>query len=232
MDRSARLTESLVEFARTLTGEFDISDVLNDLAARVPTVLDIAGAGVSLVSGDGVSFATANAEMTAALERVQEEGNAGPCVDAIRSNEDVLVANISDEGHRWPEYVATAERLGIVAVAALPMRNSRKLGALDLYDTRVRHWTPDDVITARVFADVATSYVLSASDLERERRTVEQLTLALDSRVVIEQAKGIVAHSYGISVDAAFLRLRKYARDHKANLREVAQAVVSLGLRV
>ena len=225
MDSTARLTESLVEFARTMTGRFDISDVLNDLSARVPTVLDIVGAGVSLVSGDGVAFATANSELAATLERVQEDSHSGPCMDAIRTNEDILVANIGDQAHRWPEYVAAAQKLGIVAVAALPLRNARQLGALDLYDTRVRHWTSEDVNTARVFADVATGYVLSASDLERERRTVEQLKLALDSRVVTEQAKGIIAHSEGISVDDAFLRLRKYARDHNVNLREVAHAV-------
>ncbi|HSN43669.1 MAG TPA: GAF and ANTAR domain-containing protein [Propionibacteriaceae bacterium] len=229
---ATRLTDSLVEFARTLTGRYDISDVLNDLAARVPDVLDIAGAGVSLLSGTTVSFATANSERAATLERVQEDMNVGPCVEAIMSSEDVLIPDIGTYQGRWPEYAATARRLGIVAVAALPMRNSIKLGALDLYDTKVRIWTPEEVTTARIFADIATGYVLSASEVERERRTVEQLTLALESRVVIEQAKGIVANSHGINVDAAFVRLRKYARDHNTNLREVARAVVALELRV
>ena len=231
MDATARLTESLMEFARTLTGRYDISDVLNDLAVRLPDVLDIAGAGVSLVSGTGLSFATANSDLAATLERVQEELNAGPCVEAITSGDDVLIRDIGEHAHRWPEYAATADRLGIVAVATLPLRNSIKLGALDLYETRAHDWTPGEVTTARVFADIATGYVLSASELERERRTVEQLELALSSRVVIEQAKGILAHANGIGVDAAFVRLRTYAREHNANLREVAKAVVSLGLR-
>lgn len=229
---TTRLTESLVEFARTLTGRYDISDVLNDLAVRVPDVLDISGAGVSLVSGTTVAFATANSERAATLERVQEEKGSGPCVEAIMSNEDVLISDVGAHKGRWPEYAATAGTLGIVAVAALPMRNSTRLGALDLYDTKARTWAPDEVTTARIFADIATGYILSASEVERERRTVEQLTLALDSRVVIEQAKGMIANSHGISIDAAFVRLRTYARDHHANLREVARAVVSLGLRV
>ncbi len=231
MDAPARLIDSLVEFARTLTGRFDISDVLNDLAARLPGVLDIAGAGVSLVIGTKLSFATATSERAATLERVQEELHTGPCVAAITSGADVLIGDIGDRAQQWPAYAATAERLGIAAVAALPLRNSVKLGALDLYDTRVHDWTPEEVTTARVFADIATGYVLSASELERERRTVEQLELALKSRVVIEQAKGIISNANGISVDAAFVLLRKYARDHNANLREVAQAVVALGLR-
>lgn len=220
-----------MEFARTLTGRFDISDVLNDLAARVPGALDIAGAGVSLLSGTKLSFATANSERVATLERVQEERNSGPCADAIADDKDVLIRDLGEHAQRWPEYAAVAASLGIVSVAALPLRNSVKLGALDLYDTRVRDWTPAEVTTARVFADIATGYVLSASELERERRTVEQLELALESRVVIEQAKGIIAHANGISVNAAFVRLRTYARSHGANLREVAKAVVSLGLR-
>ena len=231
MEPAARLTESLVEFARTLTGRFDISDVLNDLALRLPDVLDITGAGVSLLSGTGLSFVTANSESAASLERVQEELNNGPCVDSIALDDDVLIRDIGEHAQRWPEYAATAAREGIVAVAALPLRNSVKLGALDLYDSRARDWTPEVVTTARVFADIATGYLLSASELDRERRTVEQLELALKSRIVIEQAKGILANANGISVDDAFLRLRKYARDHKANLREVAGAVVSLGLR-
>ena len=231
MNATARLTDSLADFARTLTGGYDISDVFNDLAARLPGVLDIAGAGVSLLSGDRLLFATANSERAATLERVQEDLNIGPCVEALSVGADVLIGNIEEQSQRWPEYSATAETLGIVAVAALPLRNSVKLGALDLYDTREHHWTPEEVTIARVFADIATGYVLSASELERERRTVEQLELALKSRVVIEQAKGVLANANGISVDAAFERLRKYARDHNANLREVAQAVISLGLR-
>ncbi|HSN12459.1 MAG TPA: GAF and ANTAR domain-containing protein [Propionibacteriaceae bacterium] len=227
-----RYTESLAEFARTLTGRSEISDVLHDLAERLPTVLDITGAGVCLPSGEGVSFATANSETVAALEQVQEACHVGPCLDAIRSKADVLVADLSDEAERWPDYVAAAQRLGIVALAALPLLSTRDLGVLDLYDTRVHQWTAEELQTARVFADIAAGYLLSASDLERERRTVEQLKAALDSRVVIEQAKGIIAQANSSSVDEAFLRLRKFARDHRANLREVAQAVVSLGLRL
>lgn len=231
MDATARLVDSLVEFARTLTGPYDIGDVLNDLAERLPVVLDIAGAGVSLLSGTKLSFVTANSERAATLERVQEELGAGPCMDVITSGDDVLISDIRTRAQRWPGYAATAERLGIVAIAALPLRNSRKLGALDLYDVQVRDWTRDQLAAARVFADIATAYILNASELERERRTVEQLERALQSRIIIEQAKGVLANANDISIDAAFVLLRSYARDHHAKLREVAQAVVSLGLR-
>jgi len=232
MDSTARLTESLIEFARTLTGRFDIGDVLHDLATRLPAAIGVTGAGVSLWSGTELSFATGNSELIATLERIQEETQDGPCMEAIMSGEDVLISDIRDQAHRWPKYVATAESLGIRSVAALPMRNSIKLGAIDLYDTKVHTWDPAEVSTARVFSDIATGYLLNSSDLERERRTVEQLQLALESRVVIEQAKGVLANANDISIDMAFCRLRTYARGHNANLREVATAVVSLGLRM
>lgn len=226
------LLESLVDFAGTITGEFDISDVLNDLADRVPAVLGIAGAEVSLVSEGRVLYATANSELSATLERTQVEHQAGPCVEAITSGEDVALADIGSEAARWPDYVAAAAECGIVAVAALPMRHRVTLGAFDLYDTRVHAWTAEELTIAHVYANIATAYLLNASELERERRTVEQLQSALDSRVVIEQAKGMIASTHGVSIDAGFKRLRTYARDHRASLADVANAVVSLELRV
>jgi hypothetical protein len=232
MNSNARLTDSLIEFARNLTGRFDVSNVLHDLAARAPTAIGVAGAGVSLWSGTELSFETSSSELVDTVERVQEETQDGPCMEAIRTGENVLISDIREQAHRWPKYVAAAEAAGILSVAAMPLRNAVKLGAIDLYDTKVRTWESHDVSTARVFSDIATGYVLSSSDLERERRTVEQLQLALESRVVIEQAKGFLANANDVSIDVAFSRLRKYARDHNANLRDVATAVVTLGLRM
>ena len=100
---ATRLTDSLVEFAMTLTGRFDTSDVLNDLAARVSSVLDIDGAGVSLLSGTKVSFATANSERAATLERVQEDMNIGPCVEAITTNDDVLISDVGTSAQAPPQ---------------------------------------------------------------------------------------------------------------------------------
>lgn len=227
-----RLMEALTDFARVMGRGSDISDVLTDLAVLVPGVLGIAGAGVSLQSPKGVSFAASSSERASLLERAQQETQVGPSVTAIATGERQAVADLRTEAGRWPEHVATAQELGIMAVAALPLRNGETFGALALYDDRVHAWADDEVAQAQVFVDFATSYLLSASTLERERRTVEQLQRALENRVVIEQAKGSVAANEGISVDDAFLRLRKYARDHRANLRDVAHAVVRLGLRV
>lgn len=225
------LMQALVGFARTLTAGYDISQVLHDLTGRISGVLDVAGAGVSLREGEAIRFVTADVESVAAMERVQEKAQRGPCMEAIRTGAPVAVPVLDKQANRWPEYTAKAAELGIVAVAAIPMRDGTRIGVLDIYDTRPRQWTQDELDAAAVFTDIATAYVLHASELERERRTVEQLQQALDSRIVIEQAKGILAAENKISIDQAFGRLRKHANDHNATLRTVAEAVVKLGLR-
>jgi GAF domain-containing protein len=225
------LTRALIGFARTLAAGYDVSDVLHDLPDRVTSVLNIAGAGVSVRHDGAVRFVTVDHETIAALERVAEENDQGPCVDAIGTGQRVLISRLGDHAARWPDYTAKAAKLGIVAVAAIPMRNAARIGALDLFDTSEHHWTQEEVDIADVFADIATAYVLHASQLERDRRTIEQLQHALDSRVIIEQAKGILAGERKISIDQAFALLRKHANDRNATLRAVAEAVVHLGLR-
>lgn len=107
----------------------------------------------------------------------------------------------------------------------------RRLGALNIYNQAPRTWTPDDIANARVLANVATSYVLHASRIDEATRLNEQLQHALDSRIVIEQAKGLLAGEYGIPLEASFTISRHHSRSNNATLRSVADAVVTLGLR-
>ena len=231
MTEPRALTETLVRFARTLTAGYDVSDVLHDLTGMVTGALGITGAGVSLRYDHDLKFVTADDESVVALERLQEQLRQGPCIDAVATGEPILVSRIDAVADRWPDYSRRAAELGLRAVAAVPMRNASRIGSLDLFDRWEHDWTGLEVSTAQVFADVATAYVLNASQLERERRTVEQLQHALDSRVVIEQAKGIIAGERGVTLDAAFALLRKHANDRNTTLRSVADAVVRLGLR-
>lgn len=223
---------TLAGFARTLAHGYEITDVLHDLTDRIRTVLGISGAGVTLVRGDRVSFVTSDSAVMADLEQVQEEHQEGPCVDSVRSGEVVSVADLTGSAERWPAYAERAAALGIRAIAGIPMRlNGSTIGAVDLYDSVPHQWSDRELATARVFSDIATSYVINASQLDQQRRTAEQLQQALDSRVIIEQAKGIIAAHHQISVDEAFKVLRKHANDHHASLRATAEAVVNLGLR-
>ncbi len=226
------LLVALSQFARSLAAGFEVDEVLQDLARQVTKVLGLAGAGVSLADDSTIRFATALDEVTMAVERIQEDLQEGPCVDAHRGGEPVLVADLRDDPGHWPVFAGRAIALGVVAVAAIPMRlDDTRLGALNLYTTSRRDWSDDDVTAAQVLADVATGYVAHASELDRSRRVAAQLQEALASRVIIEQAKGMLAAERHISVDEAFEVIRGHARSRGAPLRAVAAAIVNLGLR-
>jgi GAF domain-containing protein len=222
----------LAEFARTLVGHYDIAHVLHDLTEQITSVLGISGAGVSLLDGAALRYVTALDERAEHVEQYQEEHQRGPCVEACRSGETVSVGDLRDRPGRWGGFAEFALGHGVRAVAGIPMRvNGYALGALNLYHGEARTWSDDELEVARVLAAIATSYLVNASELERQRRTAEQLQLALDSRIVIEQAKGIIAAERGTTVDEAFKVLRNHARSHGADLRGTAEAVVKFGLR-
>ena len=226
------LLETLTGFARTLAHGYDISDVLHDLVVRVAQVLEVTGAGVSLLEDDRLRFATAADERIAGLEQVQEQLQEGPCVDAVVAHGAVAADDLSLPPHHWPAYEAQAGTVGIRSVAGVPMSpDGRTIGVLDVYDDAPHHWSAEDLERARVLADIAAGYLVNSSRLAEERKLNEQLQTALDSRIVIEQAKGIIAADRGVGVDVAFRRLRRHANDHHATLRATADAVVRLGLR-
>jgi GAF domain-containing protein len=225
------LMQTLSEFASTLVQDFTISDVLHDLAERATAVVGADSAGVSLQHAGHLRFATALDERCSNLERVQDSEQAGPCVDALRAGEVVAVADLA-EAPGWGAYGQAARAAGIAAILGVPMRlDGEKIGTLNIYSNTRREWAQEDLDAARVLADIASSYVINASKLARQRRLSEQLQEALTSRIVIEQAKGILAAERGISIDKAFELLHRHARSHRASLRSVAEAVVNLGLR-
>jgi GAF domain-containing protein len=167
------------------------------------------------------------------LEHNQEEQQAGPCRDAYDTGEVVRVTDVREEAARWPEFSATAARLDVAGVAGIPMRLADQIiGALNLYSPEPRAWTDEDIAVAGVLADVATSYVVNASKLHQQEQLSEQLQEALESRVVIEQAKGITAQQHAVTVDDAYQLMRRHARNNNASLRVVAEAIVAVGLQV
>jgi GAF domain-containing protein len=229
-----KLHHMLSQFARTLVQHYAVGDVLYELTERVLAIVGIEGAGVSLADASGtMSFATAINEASTALEQAQEQFQRGPCIDAFRTREVTMVTDITTQGERWPEFTKAALGEGFHSMAAIPMRlDGSRLGALNLYRMAVHVWEHDEVEAASLFADMATSYVVNATELERTRESVAQLERALESRIVIEQAKGVIAAEHGVSVDKAFDMPRRHARNHHANLHEVSEAVVRLGLRL
>lgn len=229
----ARLSGVLSDFAHTLVRNYEVGDVLYQLTDATVEVLGTAGAGVSLMEEGGeLRFVSATDEDTSKVERVQEACQLGPCKEAHELGETVLVHDIASD-HRWPKYREQAMAVGFQTMAGIPMRlQDFRLGALNIYDKSVRNWGDDDVVAAQALADMASSLVINARELAQSRRVAEQLQHALESRVIIEQAKGAVARDMGISIDEAFGILRDHARANRTKLHDVARAVVDNTLRL
>jgi transcriptional regulator with GAF, ATPase, and Fis domain len=224
-----RLLESLERFAVTLTAGYGVGDVLHDLTSEMTDVLDLTGAGVTLVHDGKQRFVTAAVEAIASLERVQEDHQLGPCIDAVTTAQPITVSDldVEDTTQRWPEYSNAAKTAGIRAVAGIPMLGEESaVGAVNLYVKTPRIWPPEDMRVASVFANIATAYLVHASAARQHQRTAEQLQQALNTRLIIEQAKGVLATQREIDIDEAFRLLRKHAREHNTRIHDVARAVI------
>jgi GAF domain-containing protein len=223
------LLDSLERFASALTSGFGIGDVLHNLTGEMTEVLNLRGAGVTLVHNGQQRFVTAADEAIATLERVQESFQKGPCIDAVASATPVAVADIAagDASDRWPDYTVEANNAGIQAVAGIPMLADRAaIGAVNLYDSEPRNWSTEDLRIATIFASIATGYLAHASSARQQQRTAEQLEQALNTRLIIEQAKGVLATQRATTVDEAFRSLRKYARENNARIHDISRAIV------
>jgi GAF domain-containing protein len=229
-----RFLKTLSRFAVVLPARYDLAAALTELTESLTQVLGLSGSGVTMADEGGrLRFVTAVSEASGELERNQEEQQAGPCRDAYDTGDVVRVSDVREEVARWPEFSATASGLGIAGVAGIPMRLADEIiGALNLYSACPREWSDEDMAVARVLADVATSYVVNASKLRQQEQLSEQLQQALETRVVIEQAKGITAQQHSVTVDHAYQLIRRHARNNNASLRVVAEAIVAVGLQV
>lgn len=227
------LIEAMARFARMLPKEYERDEALDELVSAETSVLGLLGAGVVMLADGRLRMATGSGEHVAAAERCQERWQQGPCVDAQRSGEVVAVGDITRYAARWPQFTAVARQKRIVAVAGIPMRlRNNMIGAVNLYEDHNRSWDEPDLEVAQLLADTAVGYVVNADIRQRQQALTGQLRQALESRVVIEQAKGVISNANGITPDEAFALIRRYARTHQLRLRAVAQAVVETGLRV
>jgi len=229
------LLETLSRFAVVLPARYDLEEALSELTESVTAVLGLCGSWVTMADGGQLHLLTAVSEASAGLERdhAQLHPFACPCRDAYSTGEVVPVTDVREESTRWPEFSASATRLSLAGVAAVPMRLADQvIGALNLYSPEPREWSDRDIAAAGVLAAVATSYVVNASKLRQQEQLSEQLQEALESRVVIEQAKGITSQQNSVTMDEAYQRMRAHARNNNARMRAVAEAIVAVGLQV
>jgi len=226
--------KTLSRFSVVLPEHHDLdAAALAELTKSVTAVLGLGGSGVTMAEHGQLQFVTALTQDAKELERSQQVHQEGPCRDAYESGEVVRVTDVRQESVRWPDYSALATDLGVAGVAGIPMRHGDEvIGALNIYSNEPRQWSDEDIAVAVVLADVATGYVLNASKLHDQEQLSEQLQNALESRIVIEQAKGITAQRRSVSIDHAYQLMRGHARSNHASLRTVAEAIVDVGLRV
>lgn len=225
----ADVTQALVAVASGLVKGGDVVELLATLTSDCARLLDCASAGLLLADGRGVLHVmAASSERTRELEVFQVQRADGPCRDTYLSGEPVSAPDLQSESDRWPLFVPAARRAGFASVHALPLRLGEvTLGALNLFGNSVGALNKQDLSLGQALADVATvALVQDRAVTDRESLNV-QLQTALSSRVVLEQAKGLLAQQGGLDMTDAFRFLRSYSRDHNERLTDVAQAVVS-----
>jgi len=222
-----QLADVFVEMADTLVDDFDVIDFLHVLAERCVQLLGVSAAGLLLTDQQGaLQVVAASSERTRLLELFQLQTDQGPCVDCFRTGQPVSVTDLPSAG-RWPRFTAAAADVGFAAVHALPMRLRKEvIGALNLFDTNPGALDADKIRIGQAVADVATIGLLQQRAIHRRDLVTEQLQTALNSRVLIEQAKGVLAERLHVDVAEAFTILRGGARSHNRRLSDLAQAIV------
>jgi transcriptional regulator with GAF, ATPase, and Fis domain len=223
-----QLAEAFVELADTLVADFDVVDFLHQMTARCAEVLGVSAAGVLLTDQRGaLKVVAASTERTRLLELLQLQSDQGPCTDCFHTGRRVVVADLSAEAGRWPRVAAEARQLGIASVHALPMRlRGDVIGTLSLFGSRPGALDAETLRLAQALADVATIGILQARSISHGEALAEQLQTALDSRILIEQAKGVIAERRRLDMDESFALLRGAARSGNRRLSELARAVV------
>ena len=227
MPREALLARTLVRLADSLVEDFDIVELLNALTDGCVDVLDVAAAGLMLVAPEGdLRVMASSSDAMRVLELFEVQNQEGPCLDSYHSAQAVSSADLENES-RWPRFTAEAMSAGFRAAHAVPMRlRGRVIGAVNLFHTNAEGLGDADMSAARALADVATIAILQHRAMLEAQVVNDQLTHALNSRIAIEQAKGVIAERASVDMEDAFRRLRQHARSHNLRLADVAQGVV------
>ena len=224
-----RLAGVFVEIADTLVADFDVVDFLHLVTSRAAELVADSAVGLMLADQQGhLRFMGASTEATRMLELFQLQNDEGPCLDCFRSGAGVESADLLDPSTPWPTFAPEAVSAGFRSVHAVPLRlRNQVIGALNIFGRKPSLLEPEDAQIVQALADVATIGLMQERAIRRTELLAEQLQTALNSRIVVEQAKGALAQLRGVSVDEAFRLLRSHARSTNARLSDVAQQVVT-----
>lgn len=231
--REVRINAAFVTVADTLTTDYDMVDLLHTLVHECVEILAMQAGGLMLADDNGdLHLMTSTSEGAGLVEIMQLAAAAGPCIDCFRTGTAVSVREIS-ESDQWPEFRDVALRYGFHSVLATPMKLRGKIiGTMNLFGTGRGEVNDRDAAVAQALADVATIGILQERVIRDGHVMEEQLHHALDSRIMIEQAKGVIANELSLSMDDAFSLLRKYARDRNLTIRSISELVSNRQLSV
>jgi GAF domain-containing protein len=227
MPNQTLLVRSLVELADNLVDDFDVVDVLSLLSDRCVHALGLTAAGVMLASPSGaLQVIASSSDSMRTLELFQLQSDEGPCLEAYRTGEQVVNLDLAAEGSRWPRFAPRATAEGFRSAHSFPMQLRRRtLGTLNLLRSEPGALGEADIVAAQALADIATIAIIQHQIVIDAQVLNNQLSAALNSRVVIEQAKGKVSQATGTDMDQAFRRLRNHARNHNLRLADLASRV-------
>jgi GAF domain-containing protein len=226
--RERRLVETFVALTDTLVDDYDVVELLQTLVDQTALLFDVAAAGILLADEQRqLEVVASTSERSTLIGLLQLDAGEGPCVEAFETGNIVAAHSPEEMAERWPRFAAASHASGYASMHAIPLRlRGATLGSLNLFRDAPGSLDAEDAIAAQALADVATISILQQQTLQQATLVQSQLQRALDSRVVIEQAKGFVAWTHSVDMDAAFRLIRDHARAHRTPLAETARAVV------
>lgn len=226
--REQQLVDTFVSLTDSLVADYDIVDLLQTLVDNATELFDAAAAGIMLADeGQQLEVIASTSERSNFIGLMQLQAGEGPCVEAFTTARTVSVEDPSEMQRRWPRFAAASAELGYASVHSVPLRlRDTVLGSMNLFRETTGALNADDAIAARALTDVATISILQQRTAEHADHVQAQLQQALDSRVVIEQAKGFLSHTHQVDLDEAFTLLRSTARAHGARIADLARDVV------
>jgi GAF domain-containing protein len=227
--REARASAAFVALADTLVSNFDLVELLHTLIDACTDLLDTEAGGLLLSDANGqLQLMASSIEDVDLVEVVQLSAEAGPCWDCFMTGSPITVADIEKDGGSWPQFQSAALQQGFRSMHATPMRlRGRIVGTMNLFHSQPGALSDQDIALAQSLTDVATIAILQARTARHAEELNAQLQAALDSRIVVEQAKGLLAHSLDVSMDEAFRLLRAQARSGRESIHSVAAAVAA-----
>ncbi len=226
--RQARLAERFVVLADTLVDDYDIVEVLDSLMGTCLELLEVDEAGLLLTNAEGgLQRVASSSEEARLLELLQVQTHEGPCFEAVQTGEPIVVENIAVDRQRWPRFAERALADGFHSVYAFPMRlREAAVGGLNLFCVQEHSMDAEARVIAKALADIATIGILQQRSVNRSSLLAENLQRALNTRIVVEQAKGVLSERGGLPMEQTFQLLRSYARSNNLKLSELAQSVV------